>query len=407
MFRQTAPDRLELKKGGGCIGCFGIPFFLAGLFILLMSMQIIPVSNANDVPWWVWIIMCLMGLVFTGVGTSLVWGRSWITINKGTGTVWTAWGLLKPMWGNQYSLENYNKVILSLHTGDSDSPDTYPVALKPINGSANLAMCSSTSYGNSLQQAMQLASFLNLPLEDLTTDHPVIINHEDPQTAKPTFLQDPLPVFSPRPDMMKCDVTEDDTGLHIKEPGPAFSSYHLIWIVFPVLILLFLAIPLSSFFRSSDTPQFVTYFFLGFIGIFFVLIPLLGLLKAYLLSRTFTTFINVNPQGIKLEHRKLSKRNSLSIPIADIISIDYGTRQSTLSTALDDVAGQDNRFLKMGGVSAPYTGLPWWLTMLQRLSRSKGVIIKSRQGIYSFGQGLPDEEVYYLYTLVINYLNHL
>ena len=35
LFRPASPNRLEMHKGGGCIGCFGIPFFAAGIFMLL------------------------------------------------------------------------------------------------------------------------------------------------------------------------------------------------------------------------------------------------------------------------------------------------------------------------------------------------------------------------------------
>jgi hypothetical protein len=37
---------------------------------------------------------------------------------------------------------------------------------------------------------------------------------------------------------------------------------------------------------------------------------------------------------------------------------------------------------------------------LRRLVASKGVIVKSRKGILSFGAGLPDDEVRYLHATV-------
>jgi hypothetical protein len=34
-FRYTAPERLQFREGGGCLSLFGMPFFAAGLFMLL------------------------------------------------------------------------------------------------------------------------------------------------------------------------------------------------------------------------------------------------------------------------------------------------------------------------------------------------------------------------------------
>jgi hypothetical protein len=55
-------------------------------------------------------------------------------------------------------------------------------------------------------------------------------------------------------------------------------------------------------------------------------------------------------------------------------------------------------------ISAPYTPIPRWVSWIKTYSRSKGIFIKTQADIYSFGEGLPDEEVYHLYTLVRNYL---
>jgi hypothetical protein len=41
---------------------------------------------------------------------------------------------------------------------------------------------------------------------------------------------------------------------------------------------------------------------------------------------------------------------------------------------------------------------------LRRLVTSKGVIVKSRKGLHSFGTGLPDDEVRYLHAAVVRAL---
>ena len=98
-FRLVAPDRLQIKEGGGCLSVFGLPFLLAGIFVVLIGLRIVPVRNAADVPVWAWPLIVLMGLVFVVVGGGLVLGRRWITLDTTRGTLRRQWGLLVPLRG--------------------------------------------------------------------------------------------------------------------------------------------------------------------------------------------------------------------------------------------------------------------------------------------------------------------
>jgi hypothetical protein len=40
------------------------------------------------------------------------------------------------------------------------------------------------------------------------------------------------------------------------------------------------------------------------------------------------------------------------------------------------------------------------LTVLSRFARGRGVTLKTKEGLTSFGQGLSDEEIAYLYSVV-------
>ena len=146
-FTQPTPDRVEVKRGGGCLSIFGIPFFLAGIFMLLVTLQIVPVSNADEIPWFGWIILLFMSLVFTGVGGGLVFGRLWITIDKTRRRIFKARGLLKPMRGEQYDLNSYVSVIIKHNPGDSDTAETFPVSLRGADGTTELELTSYNNYG--------------------------------------------------------------------------------------------------------------------------------------------------------------------------------------------------------------------------------------------------------------------
>jgi len=49
-FRQVAPDRLQIREGGGCVSLFGLPFFAAGVFVTLIGLRVVPVTNPGEVP---------------------------------------------------------------------------------------------------------------------------------------------------------------------------------------------------------------------------------------------------------------------------------------------------------------------------------------------------------------------
>ncbi len=400
-FKQTAPDRLEMKKGGGCIGCFGVPFFIAGLFILLIGLKIIPVSNANEVPWWSWLVFVFMGLAFTSVGSGMVFGRNWITLDMTRRRIWVAWGLLKPMRGQEYNLDDYEEITLKFIAGDSDTADSYPVSLKDVSGNNELAIFSTGNYGTSFEQATLLSNFINLPLKDLTTDHPITVKTEETSIDQDTILTDIESDIPSQPFTMKCDVQKGENYVKIRIPGPAFSSFSLIGLLIPIGFFIFFGYPILSFFESTHTPHYVQYFFIGFVCIFFFLFPFLNLIKSYILSKSFTMIVTADTQGICIEQLGLIHKKPVNLTPDQIIGLDYGTRESIQSLTLRNIQSSDHsNNMNRGGVSSPAKGLSPWITWLGKYSYSKGIIIKSTNGMYSFGAGLPDDEIYYLYILI-------
>src|SRR5687768_10525559 len=92
-FRFVTPDRLQIQEGGGCLSAFGFPFFGAGIFLFLILLGVVPVSNADVMPWWAWPALVLMAIAFTAVGGGLAFGRSWTTIDRAQREVVKQWGL--------------------------------------------------------------------------------------------------------------------------------------------------------------------------------------------------------------------------------------------------------------------------------------------------------------------------
>jgi hypothetical protein len=109
------------------MAAFGVPFFAAGVFVILCVAGVIPLSNGHEMPRWGWLAMAFMGVVFTGVGGTFVFGRVWTTLDVTRRLVIKPWGLLIPIRERTHPLTGYSAVTLGFVRGDSDTSDRFPI----------------------------------------------------------------------------------------------------------------------------------------------------------------------------------------------------------------------------------------------------------------------------------------
>lgn len=384
-FRPVGIDLLELKTGGGCLSIFGLPFLLAGIFMLLATVGIIPFSNASEVPGWSYLLMGLMALVFCGVGAALVFGRSWVILNRRAGSVIVAKGLLVPMDKRHHLLKDYNCIELRFQPGDSDTADSYTLWLK--SDGSELRLYSGTDYGIAVSEGLKLSEFTGYDLMDKSSDHAQLVSVKEipePTTEPDSDLRKPL-----RPQYLHCLVEEGGSDLKISVPLRPLKPWMLLEAVIPLVILVFVLRPLLAFFYHTNTPVMVGNFFIFFILMFFVVLPLLGIIRKVFSAKGFECIIHVNMQGIRVWYPRQSKKG-IMIDSSEIISLDYSTQSSQLELASQEAA--------TAGIG--YRGLKW----IARYARAKGVIIKSRKGLFYLVPGQSDEETLYLYRLISYYL---
>ncbi len=383
VFHWFGDDILELKSGGGCLSLFGLPFFLAGVFLLLATIQIVPFSNANEMPWWSWLILGFMGIAFSAVGAALVFGRSWISLNRRTGSVTIARGLMLPIWTTTYSMGDYQSLELRLQTGDSASADSYTLWL--IGGDKELKLYSNIDYGSAITEGTKLSEFCSLSLVDKTSDHPQILSssHEAvSESSEQTGIRKPL-----RPMFLTCLVEENTDELVISAPAKSNLIGVLIQLGFALAIILFVLRPLSGFFVHSSTPSAIGNVFLGFILVFFVAIPLFNALWKLVSTQKYSFVTSVNSNRLKLQYPQQRNREVI-INSEEIINLDYSTKESQLDAVASQTAGFS------------YKAMNW----ISKLVKARGIILKSRKGIFYLFAGLSDEETLYLYRLISYYL---
>jgi hypothetical protein len=401
-FQQVGPDRLQVREGGGCLSLFGLPFFLAGIFVVLIGIRVVPVSNAADVPAWAWLLICLMGLAFVAVGGALCFGRRWTTLDRAQGAIRKQWGLLIPMRGEECSLRDYGAVVLRFEAGDSDTAARYPVLLKTKTGHADFALSTSTKYGESREGAATVARFLGVPFVDASTDHESVIAAEGVGATFQERLRagDDHCEEAVRPLRMQSQVRESGSAVEIVLPGPGFRPGNLVGLAVSAGLLIYAAPPVLRFFRQTYTPAAVQIAFFGIAVLLFVLVPLRGVITSVVLAVRGRTVVTSSAEGLVIAERGAWRVKTTRIPATDILGLDYGTADATLQSARQ-IAERQRAHAGWLPASTTRTGAaPRWLAVLQRLVKSKGIIVKCHSGLIAFGAGLPDEEIRYLHAVV-------
>lgn len=402
-FRPVGPDRLQAREGDGCFSLFGLPFLLAGLFVTLIGLRIVPVENAADLPAWAWPLLVLMGLSFAAVGGYLVFGRRWVTLDAGRGVVRKEWGLLVPLQGEEHPLADFDAVILRFEAGGSDTADRYPVLLRGRSGTPDCPLSNSTQYGESREGAATVAKFLGLPLVDAATqrESTLAADRVDETFQERLTAGEGRDEAAVRPLRLQSQVRESSRAVEIVLPGPGFKPGKLVGLAVSLGILLYVAPRLLRFFRDTQTPEGVQLVFFAFVALILVVIPLLGVLHSVLLAARGRTLITASPDGILIEERGAWRAKTTRIPAADIFGLDHGTAEAAFSSArraaeerADRTGRRMPRYGERGGPP------PRWLALVKALVTSKGVIVKSRSGLVTFGAGLPDAEVRYLCAAV-------
>jgi hypothetical protein len=401
-FRHVSPDRIQIRQGGGVLTVFGLPFFAAGLFMLLAVFGVITMSNASEVSLPGRIGLLFMGIVFTAVGGGLAFGRGWTTIDGTRREVMKQWGLLVPMHTNVQRIDDYTAVILGFARGDSDSADTFPVTLRSRTGQ-DLKLDSATRYGDARGCAAAVAELLRLDFEDATTDHPVRVPAGQPVMPLQQRLQmDGLQNEPARPPDARAEVTREGDSIRIAIPNPRAHPFAIALTLVPVAISAVFLSPLLRFFRQTRTPDAIGWVFVSFLVLLFGVLPAMTALNGYLRSRRGRTLVTVSPRGIDIQVRGAWRTGArTTLAATEIADIDYSTSES-VTTAARLAAEQRVRAASGSGSASAEIGprTQWLLTTLSRYARGHGITIKTSQGLTTFGEGLADDETAYIHALI-------
>lgn len=392
------PDVIETRSGGGCLSLFGLPFLLAGLFVMQIPFGWIPVENSNAMPWFFFIPF---GGIFVLVGGGLVFGRKGLSLDRRKGVMVEWWGPMVPLKRKGQVLDNVKRVSLCKNSGDSDSPATYPVKLEG-DAIQDVAIFAPTEYQEARRFAEELSRFLSRPLADFSSG--VRIERE-PGRLDETFLdrvrkgvEDAGGLPAPPPDM-KSRVKETAQGIEIEIPWlPRNPVPRWLQIVLP---LVFVGVAAYFFvpFLKLPAPPAVRYFFAGFFLVFFVLGPLVSILRLKNRRKAGGTKVSVTPEQVVVEESRGGKQRTTMIPAEEIEDFDLPTER-----AVRDSMETPFRHYHLADTGVPRLPdgrpMPRILSALMKLVTSPGISIRSDEAWVQFGSGLAEDELRYLYALI-------
>ena len=399
-FEHVAPERLQFREGGGCLSLFGVPFFLAGLFLLSSAIGVVTVKSDDDLGAWTEPLLGLMGLLFTGVGGTLVFGRAWTILDVTERAAIKSYGLLVPFREHPRRLDDFTRVTIGLEPGDSDSSEKFPVALKARSG-PDFVVCSPTSYADARTAAAAAARHLGFALEDASGDHAVPLDPADidqplQQRAGHDTLrtQAPPPPASPR-----SQVHQETSGVRIVIPTPRTSALGPVLLAAPIVVPAVAGPTLWRFFQQTNTPGPIGVAFIGMLTFLFGVLPLITVMNGFLRSRHGRTEIEVSRDGVTVRERRAWRTHTLAtVAAGDIFDVDYGTRDTSVASTRRTVeqrlseAGHDVRSL------GPH--MERLMAAAAKWGTGRGVIVKARGGLTTFGQDLDDDEIRYLHAVV-------
>ena len=168
----------------------------------------------------------------------------------------------------------------------------------------------------------------------------------------------------------------------------------------PLAIPLVFGPSLLTFFRDTRTPEPIGWAIIAFLTLFFGILPTATVVNGFLRSQRGGTIVHVSRRGIRVEERGAWKTQTVAdLDADDILDIDYGTRESAVASTRRAV---EHKLHESGHLQPGQTH-----SRLERLAgtaarwvKGRGVTVKTRQGLTSFGRDLGDDEVRYLHSVV-------
>lgn len=371
--KETAnPDVMESRGSPGCLMLFGLPFFVMGLAVMAASVGLLP-NQKNPPPWFVGIPF---GGLFATVGAAFIFGRWGVTVNRREASLVKWWGLLVPMKRTEYDLAKFASVSVNreVRRSKNSACTVYPVRLKGDADSADLE--APRDYGDARQTAEQLAKFLSLQMVDESSGKAVVreadeldgsLRDQARRTREAVEVPD-----TPQGMKTKCEI--EGERIVLTTPPAGFGIRHIVIIapalIIPCIVVFAFALPM---WRDEKMPMEMKYICLGFLGLFFVLVPLLFAIVSALRGARRWTRVIASASSLRVENHGLIGTKVVEIPAEEVEELV---------------------------LPEPGPGEQQVPAFLKSFIKTKGIQARSDAAAVTFGEGLSIPELQWIHAVV-------
>ncbi len=364
---------------------FGLPFFLAGIAMVLTAAGAFPVQEQSG-GLGLSLTSGAMGLAFLVVGGVMVFGRRWLVLDLDRGSVLRQLGLLVPMRTDERRLGEFNAVVISRNPGDSESVERFPVKLRASIGK-ELAIARPGQYGESRILAEFLARVLQLPLSDATSGFETTISPERLGESLSDRLRAEAPLAQPvRPPAMRCKVEESAGAVKIVLPGGGPGPVGYLGLILPLVLCVFAILYVTTI----ASPQTNRIRLLDILLFLFGVPTIIAGIRFLIASKRKETTVTASAAGIIIEPPHGRGTHRTEIPVSELLDLDCSTTDSAIASARRDARVVDSKG----------DGNERIFAAMRKLVPNPGIIVKSRSGLVTVGEGLPAEELRYVVWLL-------
>jgi hypothetical protein len=294
-------------------------------------------------------------------------------------------------------------VAVRLERDREEKGTLYPVLLKGELPAGTVRVESPSDYAGARRTAEELARFLGKPMEDASSGRAVI---RDPGRLDESFRDGfrrrrEEVVFPPRPLAMRTGIEQGIEGVVLSIPAAPWGLRHLFFLALALAFAGFAALVVLPELLALPAPPVVHWMMAGFIALFAVLMPVTSALRAVTRSRGPSVRITASPKGLRIEEKNGSRARVTEIPAEELEEMTFTDRRSRMASI--EVPGM-KKLEGMGDTGRPRLPdgrpVPGILLALSRLVPTEGITARSDRAAVTFGAGLPEEELAYLFALL-------
>ncbi|MDP6114921.1 MAG: hypothetical protein QGG53_23915 [Planctomycetota bacterium] len=305
-------NRIEIKAGGGCLMLFGLPFFSAGVLVIVLGlMGKVNSSSGGPAPLY---FVIPFGLVFASVGGVLMFGRSGKIIDGDNRLLTSWWGLLVPLKRTDYSFDGFQMVCVrkEVRRSENSSYTCYPVRIESADDSVTVE--EPRVYHDARQRGEEVSKLMGLPMEDSTTGESVVREAEHLDESLRDRMQrtgEKLEIPD-QPDGCRVTCHPEGDALVLDLPPPGTGIIHYLMLGGSLIGVIVVCVFFLPNFASAPPPM--NYVFMGFIGVFFILLPFLTVARKMNREAMRRDRVTVSAHGLTVEQKFFIGSRTLELP---------------------------------------------------------------------------------------------